>query len=301
MEIEYNKFDFDVEFHEEIFTERYPAFVLRSVLGNELKKFACILKHKTCETCPLKFQCAYSFIFETPIKKENQILMGRDKATHPFTISSMEDINKKLKKLSFSLSLFGRGIEYFPYIYYSFMKAGENGMFRKRSPYKIVRIVSDDFIVNDGSQEDLNILERKVWALDREFRISKKAIKIDFLTPVRMKIDGKYTSNIEYEDIIFSAFNKAKVMTKMYGKYNRTYIEDSRIKPKTVKKYLVWKDYKRYSSRQRTEMFLGGNTGHMIIDGEFSDFEISILKSAEIFGLGKNTSFGFGVVKLSEL
>ncbi|MCA1933740.1 MAG: CRISPR-associated protein Cas6, partial [Calditerrivibrio sp.] len=182
MEIEYNNFDFELEFEEEVFTDKYPAFVLRSILGNELKKFSCILKNKNCEECPLKFQCAYSFVFETPIKKENEVLMGRDKATHPFTIHSMVDINKNIKYLNFSLSLFGRGIEYFPYIYYSFMRAAENGMFRQRIPYKINRIMSDNFVVNDGGSEVLNLPERKLWTLDREIQTSKKKIKIDLLT-----------------------------------------------------------------------------------------------------------------------
>lgn len=125
MEISYQTFDFFIKFSGDVFTDKYPSFVLRGVFGKNLKEFACILKGKPCEICPLKFQCAYSFIFESPIKKDNDILTGRDRATHPFTLSCLEDFGIHTDSLNFRLSLFGRGIDYFPYIYYTFLKGEE--------------------------------------------------------------------------------------------------------------------------------------------------------------------------------
>lgn len=298
MNISYQTFDFLIKFKDSVFTDKYPAFVLRAVLGKNLKDFACILKGKKCDVCPLKFQCAYSFVFETPIEKNNSVLAGRDRATHPFILSCSEDFGVYVNSMNFRLSLFGRGIDYFPYICYTFLNGENNGLFRQRAPYSIQRITSDDTLVYDGKKDDLNIPELKDWSVSNSENVVDTEIKINFVTPVRMKIQGAFTSRITYRDIIFSAFEKAVVMTKMYGVYRQNNISEKMLSEKSEKSCLKWKDYKRYSSRQKTEMLFGGNLGSITVSGKFSDFELSILRSAEIFGLGKSTTFGFGQIKL---
>lgn len=298
MEILYQTYDFFIKFSGDVFADKYPSFVLRSVFGKNLKDFACILKGKPCEKCPLKFQCVYSFIFESPIKKDNDILAGRDRATHPFTLSCLEDFGIQTDRLRFRLSLFGRAVDYFPYIYYAFLKGEEQGLFRQRVSYKIEKITSDNTLVYDGKNEELNTPEPKKWSLNTHETIYRGEIRLNFLTPVRLKVNGKYTSDIRYKDVFLSAFKKAELMTKMYGKYDKIDINSFKLSPKKEDINLAWKEYRRYSGRQKTEMFLGGNVGSMLIKGDFTEFETSILKSAEIFGLGKNTGFGFGKINV---
>lgn len=67
----------------------------------------------------------------------------------------------------------------------------------------------------------------------------------------------------------------AKIIAKMYGKYDKFYIKDSQIKPKIVEKVWYGKITKDFHQNKKTEMSLGGNMEHMIIEGDFSDFEIS--------------------------
>ena len=56
---------------------------------------------------------------------------------------------------------------------------------------------------------------------------------------------------------------------------------------------LVWRDWRRYSSRQRQEMVLGGVIGKVSLRGELAPFA-GLLATGQWLHLGKNASFGLG-------
>ena len=58
------------------------------------------------------------------------------------------------------------------------------------------------------------------------------------------------------------------------------------------------KDFNYYSSRQKRRILLIGYDGYIEVEKMFSPFEESLLKAAEIFSVGSNTTFGFGKVKV---
>ena len=64
-----------------------------------------------------------------------------------------------------------------------------------------------------------------------------------------------------------------------------------------IQKYLHWHDMNRYSSRQKTEMKLGGFIGKITLKGPLEPF-IDILRTSEILHVGKATSFGLGKIRL---
>ena len=299
--IKYQQYDFTIQFSETTYSDVYPAFLLRSVLGKELKSFSCVLRRRKCEECPLKFQCAYSYIFESPISKDNEFLKGRDKVSHPFTIFCREDAGKKLDSLSFSLTLFGRGIDYFPYIFYAFKKGGESGLFRRKTKYDIVSIFADGKMVNDGESEELEIPDSKNWELSTETNEIYKKIKLNVDSPLRLKVNGNYTDKITYRDFLYSAARRAEILSAKYGINNADTQLIKNLSEKSEDICLYWKDYDRYSARQKQKMKLGGCLGTMDIEGNFNSHELSLLNFCEIFGLGKNTGFGFGKISVEDL
>ncbi|AEI15253.1 crispr-associated protein cas6 [Flexistipes sinusarabici DSM 4947] len=301
MFIKYQKYDFTIQFSETTYSDVFPAFLLRSVLGKELKSFACVLRRRKCEECPLKFQCAYSYIFESPISKDNEFLKGRDKVSHPFTISCSEDADKKLDSLHFRLTLFGRGIDYFPYIFYAFKKGGESGLFRRKTKYDIVSIFADGKMVNDGESEELGIPEPKDWELSTGTSEIYKKISINMDSPLRLKINGKYTDKITYRDFLYAAVRRAEILSSKYGINNVDTHLTKKLSEKSENICIYWKDYDRYSARQKQKMKLGGCVGHMDLEGYFTSYELSLLNFSEIFGLGKNTGFGFGKISVEDL
>jgi CRISPR/Cas system endoribonuclease Cas6 (RAMP superfamily) len=62
---------------------------------------------------------------------------------------------------------------------------------------------------------------------------------------------------------------------------------------KIISDNTYWKEYKRYSGRQKQEMLLGGLFGNVEVQGELNDL-MPYMELGELIHVGKSTSFGFG-------
>ncbi len=301
MEIENRCFTFRICLEKKILFDIFPSFIFRSVIGMELKRIACISIGKRCDNCDLKFQCAYSKIFESPVKKNSEILNGRNYASHPFVLSADISEGDKTKELDLNLNLFGNAVEYMPYIYYAVKSAGKKGIFKSRIPFEISDVTYGGISII-ASEDKLSIpSEKRIWKLDDDTRSKfKKHILINFQSPFRIKIGGRYRSNFSYKEFLNNIFRRVKVIAGLYGN-STSEIEEL---PEGVEKEwntsFSWKDLPRYSARQKSVMKLGGITGTAEVKGIFSPFEMSLLDFAEIFHAGKNPSFGLGQIKIFE-
>ena len=194
MELSSSEFKFSLTLGRRIVFESFPPFIFRSVLGMELKRIACIFKKKRCENCDLKFQCAYSKIFESPLHKNSEILKGRNYASHPFVLSTDITMKKKVEKLTLSIKLIGDAIEYISYLYYALKEAGERVIFKARFPFKISNVTCNG---NSrlSSEDKLNIPKyKKSWTLGKY--ISEKTeenIFINFKSTAKLKTSGRYS------------------------------------------------------------------------------------------------------------
>jgi len=104
--IDYLIIDLKLDFNHAVRVDTYPGFVLRSVLGWQLKRMHCVMRDSPCENCPFSSTCAYAFIFESIIPKTTASLQGRDRASHPFRIWTDAIPGSIIKSLEFHIALF---------------------------------------------------------------------------------------------------------------------------------------------------------------------------------------------------
>lgn len=119
MKIYFLQIEFCLKFSFPTFMDSNPMFVLRSVLGKNLHTMCCISRKSKCAECQFSKTCVYAFLFETILSSDNGTLPGRNRASHPYSFSSTQNLSvgNFLKEYSFEMTLFGRAIEYLPYIY----------------------------------------------------------------------------------------------------------------------------------------------------------------------------------------
>ncbi|MFQ3621724.1 MAG: hypothetical protein SNJ78_12375, partial [Spirochaetales bacterium] len=117
-----------------------PTFLFRSILGKELRRLACIFRGRPCTECSLKYTCAYSWIFETPLENQPEVLEGRERGSHPFLVAVDAAPGEERTQLTLTLTLVGKAVEYYPYLYYTLRKAGEIGILRDRVPFEIAEL-----------------------------------------------------------------------------------------------------------------------------------------------------------------
>lgn len=297
--LNYQKFIFEIEFEREIYFSVYPVFLFRSLLGKELKKISCLFKNRKCSDCDLKYQCAYSKLFETPIPKDNDFLNGRNFAPHPVILFTDAKYKENNKYINLEITLIGDSINYLPYVFYAFQKAGELGIDRDRIKYQIkdVFIKNGEQILDSGKiNTGFKIGEWKMNNNKDKLIVNKKMI--NFVTPLRLKIGGDFSSNFNYNDLMVSTLRRVNILEEMYGDNTHFEYHQESILEKNENSNLHWLDLHHYSGRQKRGMKLGGVVGSMVLEGEFNDFEISLLKFIELFNIGKNISFGLGKIEV---
>ncbi len=303
MKLSYQKYLLSLKLDFPLKPHPLPTFILRSIIGKELRKLACIAgPYQECHSCLFKDTCAYSKLFETPIPPDNSVLKGRNFAPHPFIIFSQQIDRKRIDRFEMELILLGDANKYLPYFFYAIQKSGESGIFREKMPYSVEEISCDNkSLVKD---EDNIIIPdtKKEWILDKDIvETQNLRLLIRFETPLRYKEDGKYRSEINYNTLLKAAYRRMQILSGLYGTMENDLIDISNVLPKEEASQLYWKDYSRFSGRQKTVMMLGGIMGYMEVEGPFSPMELSLLRAAQIFHIGKNSAFGLGRISIKSL
>ena len=79
------RFRFRFEAIETIRMPAYPGSAWRGLLGQGLRRTACVTRQPTCTSCLLTHSCVYSTLFETPAPA-GQAAQGYTAMPHPFVL-----------------------------------------------------------------------------------------------------------------------------------------------------------------------------------------------------------------------
>lgn len=157
--------------------------------------------------------------------------------------------------------------------------------------------IYDDFkiYVNDKciyKNKKLKVIRKQ----EKKFKLKKheKCICIELLTPLRIKKDNRFirNSSLQLEDILTSIYKKKQELTG-----NKVYRLNYSPRYEYVSKDISFKDLSRFSSVQDTSMKLGGMIGRIEVK-KLDKQSYELLKQGEILGVGKETSFGLGKIKV---
>lgn len=303
MKLYYAPINFHFRFETPVVPSAHPFFVLRSVLGMNLKKICCIAKSSECVSCSFSNKCFYARIFETIVERDNEILNGVNRLSHPFSFSGNFSFNKKevLSDFMFTLTLFGKAIDALPYIFAAFMRQETFGLFRSRTRFKIANVSFENksLLKNDGIDMSFSAKQFSFIEKNNVRENFSGDILVELKSPLRFKVKGKYTNDFEANDFFACLFRRTQTLCSLYGEKitafkNKIFNNFSDVK--IIEKKISWLDYEHWSSRQKKSMQLGGVVGTFILRGNFSRFLLALLEFAEIAGAGKNAGFGFGQI-----
>jgi hypothetical protein len=131
--------------------------------------------------------------------------------------------------------------------------------------------------------------------------LSPSTFHLHFVTPTRLKFDGKLSSSLEFHILFRNLLRRISLLSYFHcGKELdldfKGLIEMSR-GVKVQEEKLTWFDWERYSNRQNTKMKMGGFIGSITFEGDFKEF-IPFLLLGEYINVGKGTSFGLGKYKI---
>ena len=316
MTLSYLPVHFFIEFESPAKVDNPPLFVLRSVLGKELHSMSCLAHNSVCPDCMYSHTCAYSFLFETILSPQNEVVPGRDRASHPFAFTQVANVSggghldnsePGLQKYDFTITFFGKAIEYLPYVYAAFVRAGKNGLFKARTPFVVKSVFADDRnILLEEGRLDTSLAPKLIEFTDDGGEVKKGQVLVELKTPLRFKCGGKYTSDFSAQDFMNCLYRRARTLCQLYGEAGRdeVFTDDGESKSASkntfganltiTEKNLRWSESQHYSVRQKNVMKFGGVTGTFKLAGAFTPTEVDLLEFARIANAGKNTNFGLG-------
>lgn len=283
----------------------YKGSTLRGAFGSVFKRVICIQRQADCDDCLLRGNCVYNYVFNTPAPASNQGNNMSARVPHPFLLRPPLDMKTEYITgdfFDFDLVLIGRGIDYFPYFVYTFQRIGEVGIGRGRG-----RCILDEVAVRDSNGgETLLYKEPGRELLNEVLRLSPpsppsvaylKSVRLDFLTPVRLKSQGRFINRLTFEILIRSLLRRLADLGEYHcgSTWNidfRTLI-NSAATVKTLSHDLEWRDWERYSRRQDRRMKLGGLEGSVSYAHIPAGF-FPLLSAGGFLHVGKNTAFGLG-------
>jgi hypothetical protein len=273
------------------------GFALRSSIGRELRSMVCYFPRRPCAECKLRDTCAYGVVFYTD-KGDGE----RD--VHPYALSLRPHVT--LPSLSFFiLRLFGPSMErYLPYLYYAVVRAGIRGV-SARKGFEIKQVWIDQREI-DVSEDAVTIPETRLectFAVAESAPTRRTVIRMDALSPVRIKAKGRYLGALDWKELWIAAARRTEVLISRYGtvSYDKAYkpTRYSIPEPYYEKGGFEWLDAPYHSRPQETRMQLGGVVGSLEAGVVLDDAHAAVLQALPIMQLGKNTTFGLGDIDLS--
>jgi len=285
-----------------------------------MKKMVCIYSiDKPCYECELEGTCAFSVVF-APSNSEEGFLKNHKGIPRPYSLYIPDEKNAFLpgEEFTVEMTLVGKAIEYFPYVFLAFKELGKSGMGKRNEEGERGKFVLKciEEVMKDGtcefiyhSDEMPNGKKIKGFCLDEFFgrdQIPSGAdtFKLVFETPVRLKKDRHITDVPEFYPIMRSIIHKLNAYSYFYGngelKKDAAFLLEEAKNVELVSANTRFKQYVYYSRRQQNRLYIGGIVGEAIYRGNLNLF-YPYLKIAEVIGVGKNNAFGFGRVKLQAL
>lgn len=252
----------------------FPGSAWRGAFGHALKRAVCVTRERRCESCLLYRTCLYPYVFQTPPPPDAAKMRRYEAVPHPFALRP-EPAPGDDGRVSLLLTLFGDANRHLAAILYALMRAasGERGIAGNRLMLR--RVCQEEA---PGSSAWIKIYEEggvlaPLPPLPVPVPPVPPAITIHLHTPLRIKRDGRHVGAAEFRfsDLFRNLLRRISMLTYFH---TDTPLETdfkalvTHAETIATRSELAWKDWTRYSARQKTLMRLGGLVGRIDIDGQ---------------------------------
>ncbi|MGA1871275.1 MAG: CRISPR system precrRNA processing endoribonuclease RAMP protein Cas6 [bacterium] len=303
----FSKFVFTIKGESELLLPAYKGSTIRGGFGHAFRRIVCVFKNRECSDCLLREKCIYSWVFETPVPAETQMMRKYTAAPHPFVIDVLMNDHHADAAIRFGLILIGRATDYLPYFIYAFEELGRIGIGREKRNFQLIDVIEElphtqeqygRRVVYKGTNKMLEKIHQPVGWNDIIRIPPSDSIHLSFLTPTRLKYQNHFTKELEFHIFFRNLLRRISLLSYFHCGYK---LDDREFKTlitqahdiEIAKRSLYWEDWERYSNRQAARMKMGGFMGEITYEGQFEPFW-PYIALGEYIHIGKGSSFGLG-------
>ncbi len=260
---------------------RVPYFIgsqLRGAFGYALKKVTCINPSFQCKECFAANNCLYYSFYE------------QKNSFHKYRL----DFELGHNYYDFSFYLFNDACKRLPYVVSALhMMLTQLGLGKERVTFTDFAMYINDISCMDNKEIKLPKNYINTLHIDDIY----ESISVELVTPLRTKKNNIFLrdDHLELKDLINSIYQRQmKLLNQGYKKFPYD------IQGDIVTKDINYKELTRLSNRQKTTMNLGGIIGKIEVKN-LNKESYEVLKVGELIGVGKQTVFGLGKIRVKEI
>lgn len=282
---------------------------LRGAFGNALKRITCAERDRqSCHGCSLEAACAYAYLFETTAPEGAERLKSYDDVPRPFVFVPPFEGKTHFQageELEIELRLFGKGIDFLPYVVLAFINLAETGLGVGRRPCILENVTAYHPIRRTEAQvfsretHSIRTVNEVLHGSDVLTYLPSQAntMGINFLTPLRIKADGDLVTTVQFQHLARALLRRiSSIMAFHQGiqlELDYADLSERSRQVKRTKDSTAWYEVERYSQRQDTRMKMGGVVGKVEYTGDLSEF-LPLVEIGRWVLVGKNSVFGLG-------
>ncbi|WP_322797781.1 CRISPR system precrRNA processing endoribonuclease RAMP protein Cas6 [Thermoflexus sp.] len=320
IELPISRYDFILIAEAPVALSPFPGLTLRGALGHTLRRIVCATRMPACAPCPLRFSCAYPVLFEPYAPPDHPEAVRYARLPTPFTLEVPFDppADRFAKPaplslspgdhLSFGLTVIGRAREHLPYYLYAIMEMARRGLGGPHQPFRLARAEMHTpsgprVIYEEGSPMDHPPASPIRWAVP-DLRAGRLAVR--FATPARLELRDDLVYPVEFPALIQALLHRIRALQAAYGLLPDFAPDPGLVEAaqavRRAEDHTRWLDLRRYSTRQRTAMRVGGAVGTVVYESPdgFEPFAL-LLAMGQLLHVGKLASMGLGRMEVIPL
>jgi hypothetical protein len=234
------------------------------------------------------------------LPEQFSVLRKYPNAPHPFVLTPPLDARTTLSggtTLELGLTLIGRGVEQLPHFIAVFEAMGRSG--RYGGPFCLRNVIAEgqsERVVYDGARRRL-LGAPSLWR-PRETGGAVRRLEVEFVTPLRMRTDGRYNSRPGFVALTHSLLRRVHLLSAIYGdgigdpgwmhsllrQADHVMTERAHFRPY---------EWDRMSGRQHRRVQMDGVLGGLTAVGELTELA-PYFEAGLWLQVGSGTSMGMG-------
>lgn len=292
------RYQFEFVAESSIRLPEYAGSTLRGGFGQALRKIACMTREKNCKSCPLYRTCPYPAIFETPAPETHQLQIFNE-IPSAYIIEPPpwgERIYQAGERLSFAMVLVGHTLRQLPLITLAWQRAFAHGVGHGTARLQKIYYQSQEGVILVYDEQTQRIEDHKP-SLNLKTADTTEMI-IEFHSPLRIQRNGKplRATQLTQRDLLMALARRVSLIMEFHTElmyqldFKMLVAQSMEVEHQHQ---LQWRDWTRYSSRQKQTMQLGGVVGKWSLQN-ISPTWSQLLQIGHWLHIGKNATFGLG-------
>jgi hypothetical protein len=277
----------------------YKGALFRGGFGKFFRELVCETGLSECPGCPKRRGCLYSEVFETPADPERfGVLRKGTNLPHPFVLVPPLDNSTWQppgSPMILQLTLVNNAERLIPVFAEALDSMGRAGTYG--GGFRVVSVESalpPHHVLYDGSRMATSV---PLWQAEEEAGPVEGA-RLEFLSPLRLRVDGRYTSQPGFTGIVQSLLRRIHLLTVIYAGreadsgWLRPLYEAADGVRTTQARFRPFL-FERFSGRQERPIPMDGVVGSLAVRGDLTRLA-PFLKAGQWLNVGSQTALGLG-------